>query len=428
MTAAATVLLWGGKGTGKSGFVGALWHAGGAHDDGRGRWCISPGDLHDAETKNYLIEAHAMLRDGHIRATMPAAEYPYLRLTARKWLSGSPRAALHLAFKDPAGEYADDPVRARQQGSALLDELLDAAGVVWLFDCVADRAPQLDQIIRHLGSLRGRTGGRPVRTPVAYCISRIDLLGDEARAWVLRDPEAALREHLGEDVMSQLEGTFTNRRCFAISSRGYAPGTVDPVGLNDVLDWIHANQRLTRLAGYGRRWGRQAAVAAGLAVLAFSASRVVNGYLYGEAAVERQQRTQQALGQLELAERLNADGATDSAFAVLKDTELPSRHERAVELDTVLALIAHEAAVARILAGESADSMLAVAVDRADRGARSLRDPEAAARLRFVHAEACMLKQCEQRRIRESLDYVVEHSRDAQLVRSARERLATLKR
>jgi hypothetical protein len=121
MSAPASVLLWGGRGAGKSGFVGALWHAGGAHDDAGGRWCISPGDLHDEYTKDYLIDAYAMLRDRRRRATMPAPEYPHLRMTARRWIGGSPRAALELAFRDPAGEYAEDPLRARQQGGALLD-------------------------------------------------------------------------------------------------------------------------------------------------------------------------------------------------------------------------------------------------------------------------------------------------------------------
>src|SRR5690606_23275085 len=114
-SAATSVLLWGGKGSGKSGFVGALWQAGGVAQDSTGRWCISPGDIHDSVTKNYLIDAYTMLREGHRRATMPSSEYPDLRMTARRWVAGSPRASLDLAFTDPAGEYADDPLRARQQ-------------------------------------------------------------------------------------------------------------------------------------------------------------------------------------------------------------------------------------------------------------------------------------------------------------------------
>jgi hypothetical protein len=425
MSDAARILLWGGRGAGKSGFVGALWNAGG--DDVGGHWCISPGDLHDAATKNYLIEAHASLRDGHTRATMPATEYPYLRMTVRRWVSGSPRDALDLAFKDPAGEYADDPLRARQQGAPLLAELLDASGVVWLFDAVAEHPPDLGRVVRQLGSLRERAGGRPVHTPVAFCLSRTDLLGDEVRASVERDPYAALRSCLGDDVMSQLEGTFTNRRFFAISSRGSRPGRVEPSGLNDVLDWMHANQRRRRMAALGTRWGRQAAVAAVLAIALLWAGRVVNGYRNGVVSPELDQQTQQTLGRLELAELLYGQGDADSAFAVLKDAQLPPRHERALELDTVLTFIAYQVGGARMLAGGTADSALAVTVERAERAMRSLREPAALARLRYVHAEACMLRGCGSRPIRESLEYVVEHAQDAQLVRKAREHLATLR-
>src|SRR3990172_9379623 len=102
---ATSVLLWGGKGSGKSGFMGALWQAGGVAPDGA-RWCISPGDIHDTLTKDYLIDAYTTLREGQRHATMPSSEYPDLRMTARRWVAGSPRAELDLTFTEPAGEYA----------------------------------------------------------------------------------------------------------------------------------------------------------------------------------------------------------------------------------------------------------------------------------------------------------------------------------
>jgi hypothetical protein len=428
MSAPASVLLWGGRGAGKSGFVGALWHAGGAHDDAGGRWCISPGDLHDEYTKDYLIDAYAMLRDRRRRATMPAPEYPHLRMTARRWIGGSPRAALELAFRDPAGEYAEDPLRARQQGGALLDDIVGAAGVVWLFDCMAESRPRLDQVIRQIGSLRERTGGRAVTTPVAFCISRIDLLGEDARTWIQRQPEAAVRETLGPDVMAQLESVFPKRRYFAISSLGSTPGTVEPIGLNDVLDWIHANRRRDRVVLFGRRWARHLAIAAGVVFALWLGARSVDQYLYGESAQERQRQEQQALGDLELAGRLHAEGDSDSALAVLRNTELSSRHERAVELDTLLAFIAHQVGAERALAGTNADSLLDTAIDRAARAAERIRDPEALARVRFVRAEACMLRQCDAQTIRDDLEYVQENSRSPRLVEQARDRLAGMNR
>ena len=424
---ATSVLLWGGKGSGKSGFLGALWQAGGAVRDGTGRWCISPGDIHDALTKNYLIDAYTMLRDGQRRATMPSSEYPDLRLTARRWVAGSPRAALDLSFTDPAGEYADDPLRARQQGSQLLDQMMTAGGVVWLFDAMAESRPHLDQVVRQIGTLRQRTGGGTVRTPVAFCLSRIDLIADEqARTHVRRDPGAALRGVLGEDSMAQLEGAFPRHRCFAISSRGFTPGQVDPVGLNDVLDWVHANQRTARMAAFGKRWYRLAGVAAAVLLAGWLGARFVSDYFYGEGAAERRQAERRELGRLELGGRLLADGQHDSAVAVLRGVALPSRHERLVERDTLLALAAHRLGATRMLSGggEAADSLLRLAAEHSQRAARALGDDPAAARFRFIHAEACLLTRCGGRVVREDLEFVAEHTSDPQLRRVAQERLA----
>ena len=65
-------------------------------------------------------------------------------------------------------------------------------------------------------------------------------------------------------------------------------------------------------------------------------------------------------------------------------------------------------------------------LDRGDRGAERLREPEAVARVRFVHAEACMLRRCGTRAVRESLEFVRENSRNPRLVEQARERLSGL--
>ena len=352
---------------------------------------------------------------------MPAPEYPALRMTARRWVGGSPRAALALSFTDPAGEYADDPLRAREQGGPLLDELRNASGVVWLFDCLAENRPHLDQIIRQLGSLREGTGGRALDTPVAFCCSRIDLVGEDVRAWLQRDPEAALRETLGEDVVAQLEGAFPNRKYFAISSRGYTPGTVQPDGLNDVLNWMHANQRRERIGRFARRWGRHAGVALLLLLVVWAAARAVRDSSDAEA-------DERALGELELAGRLYAEGDHDSALAVLRNTELPAGHPRAIELDTLLAFVAHHIGSARVLSGEAADSLLDITLDRTERAARELRDPAAAARVRYVHAEACMLKQGEARQVRRDLEFVIANSPDRQLVAEARRQLSSVRK
>jgi hypothetical protein len=253
-------------------------------------------------------------------------------------------------------------------------------------------------------------------------------VGDDVRDWLERNPEAALRETLGEDVLAQLEAAFPNRRYFAISSKGFAAGTVEPVGLNDVLSWIYANQRRERAVAVGRRWLRPGAVAAVLLLLVWAVARAAHNYRTGPEALERQAAVQQALGQLELGGRLYAQGDHDSALAVLRETELPRDHERAVELDTLLAYVAHHVGSARILSGGSADSLLDIVLTRAARAARALRDnAEAAARVRHVQAEACMLRACDRSEIRNALEFVAANAGDPRLIGQARERLRELR-
>jgi hypothetical protein len=90
-------------------------------------------------------------------------------------------------------------------------------------------------------------------------------------------------------------------------------------------------------------------------------------------------------------------------------------------------MAAHQLGATRMLStgGAAADSLLQVAVEYSRRAARALTDRPAAARFRFVHAEACLLlTRCRDREIRDDLEFVVEHTSDPQLRRVAQERLA----
>jgi hypothetical protein len=74
--------------------------------------------------------------------------------------------------------------------------------------------------------------------------------------------------------------------------------------------------------------------------------------------------------------------------------------------------------------GESTDSLLWLAAEHSLRAARALRDEAAAARFRFLHAEACLLTRCGGRIIREDLEFVLENASDPQLREVAQERLS----
>jgi hypothetical protein len=82
--------------------------------------------------------------------------------------------------------------------------------------------------------------------------------------------------------------------------------------------------------------------------------------------------------------------------------------------------VAHHIGSARVLSGEAADSLLALAQERSERAARQLRNLAAAARVRYVHAETCMLRQCDASEIRNDLDFVIANSPDRQLIAEAR--------
>jgi hypothetical protein len=89
-------------------------------------------------------------------------------------------------------------------------------------------------------------------------------------------------------------------------------------------------------------------------------------------------------------------------------------------------MAAHQLGATRMMStgGAAADSLLQLAVEYSRRAARALTDRPAAARFRFVHAEACMLTRCRDGEIRDDLEFVVEHTSDPQLRRVAQERLA----
>jgi hypothetical protein len=70
------------------------------------------------------------------------------------------------------------------------------------------------------------------------CLSRVDTLDEDDQVARREDPEEAVHDHLGPELYSLFERVFPTRRCFAISSRGPEEGTINPIGVNDVLTWL----------------------------------------------------------------------------------------------------------------------------------------------------------------------------------------------
>ncbi len=428
----AAVVLWGAKSSGKSGFLGALWHVDEEVTDTAGAWAISPGDVADAYSSDYLRNARADLAAGRRNATPPDAESQPVRVTARRWQNGNPVAALPLAFRDPAGEFADDAVRARNSAGVLIDDMLLAAGIIWLFDGASGTPPKLAEIARHIGTIREKNGGRPVTTPVAFCVSKIDRLSTEDRAHAIAHPRDAVTVAASPEVIELLETTFLNRRYFAISARGEQEGRIRPIGQNAVLDWINSEYRKLQAGAFvaQHRSKMVYAGAGALALIAIVAALVWNAR--GAPARERAIAEQQLLSRLEIAGRAYAAGAMDSVIQLLQPPELPRRHPRRVEWDTLLAFASYDAGFSRKLAGatgasaDTATSLIEVALERTSAAMSRVKDADAAARIRFKHAEACISSGCGSGRVKRDLEYVIDHAKDSRLVVMAKERLAAV--
>ena len=422
----ARFLLWGGRGSGKSGFLGALWHVDEATPQGEDCWAISPQDIEDDYSAAYLQSARQDLLTRTRRATHPLSEYQVVRVTARKWRNRSPVAAVPLAFRDPAGEFAEDVARAEATAGQLLDDMVNAAGIIWLFEAGAGAPPELAEIVRHIGVLRQRNGGRPIRTPVALCASKIDLLPEDGKKAALRDPRSAVMDVASPVIVDQLVGTFVNHRFFAFTSRGSLEDEIRPEGIAEILDWAYAEHRKRRFGAALRAHWRRAAklVLAGLALLLLLGT--IRWYVSGPPAEARRATERETLGRLELARQLYREGHMDSVLAVLHPPELRDSHPERLDWDTLTAFAAYQAGFAARLAGHDADSLLELAIARTEQALERVQDAAVQARIRYRHAEACISRKCPGRSIRQDLQFVLDHAGDEALRRAARDRLSAL--
>jgi hypothetical protein len=418
------VLLWGSVAAGKSGVLGALYDLGLAQSS-KTVWSLSPGDAPPLVTE-HLVSLRNGLLEGRSNPTAIQAHYPELELTVRKRKGGRTVSRLALSFVDPAGEFADNVQRLRDSGSELLQRMLDARGVIWLFDATRPGADH-DAIFGQLTTLTGLTDGALVRTPIALCLSKIDLLEPAALERVQRDPERALRQHIGEDIYHLFTCVFPERRCFAISSRGFTGGALRPVKLNDVFDWLHDREQSRLVAENIRRQRKRLPkVAAAAALLSLGAWGGTTAY--AELKTRNEQRELQLLGQLERAGAEYSARNYESVENLLAGDGLASKHPRAAEWDTLFVFSAIDRGL--LLQDEGVDdgALLRTVLERADRALGNLAqaDEAAVARLRFARALACGALHCSRDQQRADMKFVSEHARDRGLRRRAREALADL--
>ncbi|MGH7470533.1 MAG: hypothetical protein ACRENP_21520 [Longimicrobiales bacterium] len=417
-----SLLLWGSKSAGKTGVLGALYDLGQSTSPD-GVWSLAPGDA-DPATTEYLIHARNALLERTSRPTHPRPDYPELVLTVRKRAAGTTVATLPLTFVDPAGELADEAARLLMTGAALIDRMISASGVIWLFDASVEKV-DLETILRELSILTGRTEGR-VKTPIALCLSKIDLLGAERMNHALADPRAALAAHLGEDAFDLFRRVFAQREHFAISSAGTEAGRIQPVGLNAVFDWLYTSDRQRVRAGIARQVrGRLAKFAVAVLLLLAGFFGVRAGI--GKLAAAGAERNEQRLVRLEQAGRLYHQGQRDTVVQLLRADRLSDDHARVIEWDTLLAFAARDAGLHARAAGQNAGALMQLALERSVRALAHPRLAEdATPRIRLARAQACALLQCGDSTLRADLEYVIDRARDADTRRKARALLRDL--
>ena len=418
------VLLWGSVAAGKSGVLGALYDLG-LSEQPTPSWSLSPGDAPPQVTE-HLVNLRNGLLEGQSNPTAIQANYPTLDLLVRKRKAGRTYAKLPLSFVDPAGEFADNVQRLRDSGSELLHRMITARGIIWLFDATRPGADH-DAIFGKLTTLTGMTDGDLLETPIALCLSKIDLLSPQQFRAAQADSEQAFRMHIGQDNYHLFSCVFPNRRCFAISSRGKQPEMIKPIGLNEVFDWINDHeQRRALTESFSRNRGRAIKMVGVGALLAAGVWGGTNAF--ADMRDRAEQRELEQLGRLERAGAEYREGNHEAVVTLLGGDALSGKHARAVEWDTLYAFAASDLGLRMHAAGTDADSLFRLMRMRADRAIdnESLTDLEAIARLRFARAQVCGILQCDPTRLREDLAWVVEKTGDRGLRRKAREALQEL--
>jgi hypothetical protein len=235
-----SVFLWGAPRSGKSGFAGSLYGLG-LSDGSTARWTAHPRDALDEYTHEELKRAYRDLRELGYRKTDVRTPAP-LRLTVRKRTKDRELDAITLSLVDPAGEWVTDAGhRASFDGVDVHRRAAQSNGLIWLIEPVdtpVARSRTQAELLPQLIALLEASGGEQINIPVAICLSMIDRLALAERARALEDPRTVLSELLGESVTRWFEALCPEHRYFAISSAGLLPGTVDPINVSEVLDWV----------------------------------------------------------------------------------------------------------------------------------------------------------------------------------------------
>ena len=234
-----TIALWGERGSGKSGVIGAL-RSEAAKTVGE-RWSLDADGAAPAAVE-YADSASLALRLRDVKQTAVERPDVPVTLTAKRFVGSRQQETMHVAVLDPRGKIADSAFASDARD--VLHALATADGIIWLVESrnavdEAWRSRLLAQIVATLDS----AGKEQLDIPVAIVLSKIDRLSTVEMRRALNAPEEALRAQLGNAAFGWLLAACPRLRCFALSAAGTVRNAARPVGLSAPLDWFGAEWR-----------------------------------------------------------------------------------------------------------------------------------------------------------------------------------------
>lgn len=210
------IAIWGAPGSGKTTFLAALGFAVGRDSRSAGKWAIYPNDQFSAEVLTRNMH-HLLIERRFPLATPPGSIEP-LSLTFRGdlggtkfasrrrfWQRGPATTSFQLNLADVSGEaFGSDPDDLPiGVTDAVLDTLVNAQGLIYIFDPVGERYElnSAQYVNRTLTQLRtrmaGQVSGRFLPQQLSVCITKFDhpIIFIEARRLnlVQEDPDGTFR-------------------------------------------------------------------------------------------------------------------------------------------------------------------------------------------------------------------------------------------
>src|SRR5438093_581874 len=237
-----TVALWGNRGSGKSGVIGAL-RSESAKTVGE-RWAVDLEGAHN-DVVELTDSASLALRLRDVKETAIHRPDRAVALLAKRYAGARATDAIEIAALDPRGTIAEHPAAADARD--VVRALATADGILWLIDVKpvsdAQRAHDRDLLLQQVVAILAATGGEQVHIPVAFAISKIDRLPAAVMRSALDAPEEMLRSRLGDAALGWLVAACPRLRCFAFPSSGTVRNAARPIGLAPIFDWFAAEWR-----------------------------------------------------------------------------------------------------------------------------------------------------------------------------------------